>query len=187
MSDANFDVRVFWHPWECSDIAETDGTPVSTSMQTEVVVLEPSDVPTARVLAELHGIEVQQVPRRGIEPVTMVTLVLIGSITAVGAVMQGLEQHKGGQVIDLRPGVSKTIYRTPDVVYGTVIIVTGDGVVTVEVKEPEGMFGKIVTALPGMLAKIPSGADKVADAISKEYPQQVVIERSQIEGTESGE
>ncbi|WP_433679945.1 hypothetical protein [Nocardia sp. CA-119907] len=156
-------------------------------MQTEVVILEPSDVPAARALAELHGIEVQRVPQRGIEPVTMVTLVLIGSITAVGAVMQGLEQHKGGQVIDLRPGVSKTIYRTPDVVYGTVVIVTGDGVVTVEVKEPEGMFGKIVTALPGMLAKIPSGADKVADAISKEYSQQVVIERRQIEDAEGDE
>ncbi|MEV6557965.1 hypothetical protein AB0M22_19780 [Nocardia sp. NPDC051756] len=156
-------------------------------MQTELVVLEPSDVPTAHALAELHGIEVQQVPRRGIEPVTTVTLVLIGSITAVGAVMQGLEQRKGGQVIDLRPGVSKAIYRTPDVVYGTVIVMTADGVVTVEVKEPEGMFGKIVAALPGMLAEVPSGADEVADAISNEYPQQVAIERRQIEDAESDE
>ncbi len=156
-------------------------------MQTEVVIVDPSEVPTVQALAGTYSIEVQQVPRRGIEPVTTVTLVLIGSATAAGAVMHILDQRKGGQVIDLRPGAPKAIYRTSDVVYGTVVIVTDDGAVSVEVKEPEGMFGKIVAALPRLLANIPSGIDKVADTISREYSDQVVIERRQIAGPESGE
>ncbi len=48
-----------------------------------------------------------------------VALAIIGSAAAVGAVMHGLDQRKGGQVIDLRPGVPNAIYRTRDVVYGT--------------------------------------------------------------------
>lgn len=156
-------------------------------MQREVVVVDLSEVHTAQALAEADGIEVQQVPRRGIEPVTTVTLVLAGSATAVGAVMHRLDQRKGGQVIDLRPGAPKAIYRTSDVVYGTVVIVTEDGAVSVEVKEPEGMFGKIVAALPRLLANIPSGADKVADTISREYSDQIVVEQTQIAGPEKGE
>ncbi|WP_280377115.1 hypothetical protein [Nocardia wallacei] len=64
---------------------------------------------------------------------------------------------------------------------------TEDGAVSVEVKEPEGMFGKIVAALPRLLANIPSGADKVADTISREYSDQIVVEQTQIAGPEKGE
>jgi hypothetical protein len=116
------------------------------------VVLDLSHVPAARRLAAAHGVEVEQVPYRGIEPVTTVTLVLAGTTAAVGVVLHVLEQRKGGQVIDLRPGTPKALYRTPDVVYGTVVIVAVDGKVTVEVKEPDGMLGKVISALPQLLS-----------------------------------
>ncbi|MFF6954693.1 hypothetical protein ACFZAD_39595 [Streptomyces iakyrus] len=81
-----------------------------------------------------------------------VTLILLGTATAVGAVQHALEQRKGGQVIDLRPGASKALYRTADVVYGTVVIIAEDGSVTVEVKEPDGMFGKVMSTLPQLVS-----------------------------------
>lgn len=80
--------------------------------QTHAVVLDPWDVPSARAVAAAYGVEVRQLPRRGIEPVTTVTLLLIGAAAAVGAVLHILEQRKGGQVIDLRPGSPKAFYRT---------------------------------------------------------------------------
>jgi hypothetical protein len=55
-----------------------------------------------------------------------------------GAALHILEQRKGGQVIDLRPGVPKAVLPHCGLVYGTVVIVTADGKVTVEIKEPEG-------------------------------------------------
>jgi len=75
---------------------------MSKSPQTRsILVLDQSQVPAARELAADHGVAVEEVPRRGIEPVTTVTLVIMGAAAAVGAVLHVLEQRKGGQVIDL--------------------------------------------------------------------------------------
>ena len=141
-----------------------------------VVVLDPSQVPAARELAARHGVQVAEVPRRGIEPVTTVTLLLVGAAAAVGAVLHILEQRKGGQVIDLRPGAPKAFYRTPDVVYGTVVIVTADGKVTVEVKEPDGMFGKVISTLPELLFGGDGSAKEVTQAVTEAFGQDVEIE-----------
>lgn len=144
-----------------------------------IIVLDPSQVPGARVLAAVHGVEVEQVPCRGIEPVTTATLVLVGTAAAVGAVLHVLEQRKGGQVIDLRPGAPKAFYRTPDVVYGTVVIVAVDGKVTVEVKEPAGMFGKVMSTLPQLLSGSDS-AGQVNDVITKTFGTDVRVDTIQI-------
>jgi hypothetical protein len=149
---------------------------VSESPQTQsIVVLDPSHVPEALVIASAHGVEVEQVSSRGIEPVATVTLVVLGTVAAVGAVVQILEQRKGGQVIDLRPGVPKTFYRTPDLVYGTVVIVAVDGKVTVRVKEPEGMFGKVVSTLPQLLS-YGGKTEQVAQAVTEEFGSDVQVE-----------
>lgn len=141
-----------------------------------VVVLDPSQVAAARELAAGHGVQVEEVPRRGIEPVTTVTLLLMGAAAAVGAVLHILEQRKGGQVIDLRPGAPKAFYRTADVVYGTVVIVTQDGKVTVEVKEPEGMFGKVISTLPELLFGGDGSATEVTQAVTEAFGRDVDIE-----------
>jgi hypothetical protein len=151
-----------------------------------VVVLDPSQVPDARTLAAAHGVEAQRIPTLGIEPVATVTLILLGSVAAVATVLQVLEQHKGGQVIDLRPGAPKAFYRTPDVVYGTVVIVTGDGKVTVEVKEPDGMFGKVISTLPQLL----SGGDsteQVAQKVTATFGPDLEIETTEIPLVGGGE
>lgn len=69
-----------------------------------VVILDPSQVPSAVSVAEAHGVAVDQVPQRCLEPLTMVTLVLAGSAAAVGTVLPVLDQRKGGQVIVWRAG-----------------------------------------------------------------------------------
>ena len=141
-----------------------------------IVVLDPAQVPAARTLAAAHGVEVAQVPRRGIEPVVTVTLVLTGAAIAVATVLAILDQRKGGQVVDLRPGAPKAFYRTPDVVYGTVVIVTADGRVTVEVREPEGMFGKVVAALPELLSAAGGSATEIAHAVAETFGSAVKVE-----------
>ncbi|XVQ06624.1 hypothetical protein ACQP1W_28680 [Spirillospora sp. CA-255316] len=149
---------------------------MSESSQTQsVVVLDPSQESTARAVAAAHGVEVESVPRRGVEPVATVTLVLVGTVAAVGTVLHVLEQRKGGQVVDLRPGAPKALYRTPDVVYGTVIIVTADDKVTVEVKEPEGMFGKVIAALPELLAGDGGGIEQVTKAVTDVFGSDVEV------------
>ncbi len=155
----------------------------SPQMQS-VVVLDPSQVPAARMLAAAHGVEVEQVPRRGIEPVATVTLILMGAAAAVGAVLHVLEQRKGGQVIDLRPGAPKAFYRTPDVVFGTVVIVAVDGKVTVEVKEPDGMFGKVISTLPQLLSGGGGGAEQVAQAVTETFGPDVEVEMVEIPASE---
>jgi hypothetical protein len=159
---------------------------IESPQMPSVVVLDPSQVPAARTLAAAHGVEVEQVPHRGIEPVTTVTLVLVGAAAAVGAVLHVLEQHKGGQVIDLRPDVRKPFYRTPDVVYGTVVIVAVDGKVTVEVKEPDGMFGKVISALPGLLSGGGGSAEQVTQAVTGIFGPDVEVETVKIHASGGG-
>lgn len=147
--------------------------------QESVVVLESSQVAAARTLAADHHVEVEDVPRLGFEPVTTVTLLLIGTATAVSAVLHILEQRKGGQVIDLRPGAPKAFYRTPDVVYGIVVVITRDGTVTVEVKEPDGMFGKVIATLPKLVTG-GGGVAEVSRSITTEFGSGVRIETAEL-------
>jgi hypothetical protein len=128
---------------------------------------------------------VTRIPRRGIEPVATVTLVLMGTAAAVGAVLHVLEQRRGGQVIDLRPQ-REAIYRTPDVVYGTVIIIAEDGQVTVEVKEPDGMFGKVISTLPELLSGGTGSAEQVAQAVTETLGSAVEVETVDISSPGGG-
>jgi hypothetical protein len=109
----------------------------------EMVVVDQDDLEAVRELAERNEVSIAEVPLRGIEPITTITLVLLGTPAAVGTVSHLIDQFKGGQVIDVRPGAPKAFYRTKDVVYGLVVVVAADGKVTVEVKEPKGLFGQV--------------------------------------------
>ena len=112
-----------------------------------IVVVDLEDLEYAREVAAEQGVQIEQMPTRGIEPVSTVTLVLLGGSLAVGTVIYLLDRAKGGQVIDLREGVQRKFYRTDNVAYGLVVIIASDGTVTVEVKEPRGLFGQVIDAL----------------------------------------
>lgn len=149
---------------------------VTESPQTRVVVVvDSSQVPVVHELAAAHGVAVEQVPERGIEPVSTVTLILVGAAVAVSSVRHALEQHKGGQVIDLRPGAPKAFYRTPDLEYGIVVIVAMDGRATVKVNKSDDMFGKVISTLPRLLSGGGS-TEQAARAVTEMFGPDVQVE-----------
>jgi hypothetical protein len=73
----------------------------------EFVIIDPEELDHARRIASDNGVELEQLEVRALEPVTTVTLIVMGSSLAVATVVYLLDKHKGGQVIDLRPGAPK--------------------------------------------------------------------------------
>jgi hypothetical protein len=119
----------------------------------QYVAVEEADLEEARAAAREHGVELDRAQLKTIEPISGIMLVLVGSALAVAAVLRVIEQRKGGQIIDMRPGASKLAYRSRDVLYGLVIIIVLDGTVSVEVKEPTSLFAEIVAALISALTE----------------------------------
>jgi hypothetical protein len=126
-------------------------TVTDLSQARAVLIVDPSDVPVVRDLASAHGVDIEEVSERGIEPVSTATLVLVGVAVAISSVRQALERRKGGQMIDLRPGAEKLAYRTADLAYGIVVIVARDGKVTVRIDKPDDVFEKVISSLPKLL------------------------------------
>lgn len=120
----------------------------------EVVILDRDDLEFAQQAAREQGVDVQVLTATRFEPVSTVTLILLGSTVAVATLARILDQRKGGQVIDLRRGAPKPFYRTQDVVYGLVVVVSQDGQVLVQVKQPEDMFTEVAASLRKMNAEI---------------------------------
>jgi hypothetical protein len=134
----------------------------------EIVIVERDDVAEVMRFAAENGVEVQEFPTRGMEPVTTVTLLLLGGTAAVATVAYLIDRAKGGQVIDLRDKAPKAVYRSRDVVYGLVLIVATDGTVTVEVKEPRGMFGQVMETLKGISVELgKAGIATVTEVVKK--------------------
>ena len=131
---------------------------MTISDSTEVVlVVDRGDLAAAQQAATELNIQLKILPVRGLEPLTTVTIILIGAAAAVGVVVDVIDKNKGGQVIDLRPGAPKSIYRSKDVVYGLVLVIAQDGVAKVQVLEPRGMFGTAIEALKNLAVEM-SGA-----------------------------
>jgi hypothetical protein len=131
-----------------------------------VVMVDWADVELVRTTAAGHGVEVQVVETKGMDPLSTTTLVLVGVPLAVGTVTQLLDRLRGGQVIDLRPGAGKALYRTKDVVYGLIVIYAVDGQVSVEVKEPRGTFGEAVDVITKVLTgRGGAGAKDIAELV----------------------
>jgi hypothetical protein len=132
----------------------------------EMTTVDAADVEEIRKAAESEGVQLEEPPRRELEPVTTVVLILIGTAVAVAAVMSFIERRKGGQVIDLRPGAPSIAYRDKGVTYGLVVILAADGTVTVEVKQPKDMFVQVVEALVKSLLDLGTTASAGAIAAS---------------------
>jgi hypothetical protein len=133
----------------------------------EVLVVAGSELANARSLAAEHGVSIEPVPDRGIEPVTTVTLLLIGPAVAVGAVRQALDQRRGGQVIDLRPGAPASFYRTTDLAYGLIVVIAVDGKVTLRSSDTSNVLDKVISALPMLTAGNNGGAKQAAKVLAR--------------------
>ncbi|MVU82331.1 hypothetical protein GPX89_34490 [Nocardia sp. ET3-3] len=158
---------------------------MTESAASEVVSLDQSEVETIYVLASKYGVTIEELPRLGAEPVTLVTVILVGGSTAIACVLRALDQRRGGQVIDLRAGARKKFFRTPDVAFGTFVIIAADGSVTVRVKEPDRTLGKLLSTLPEILPGGGSVRD-AATAVCGAFEQEVELEPGDCRQTEAG-
>jgi hypothetical protein len=149
----------------------------------EVIVVGHEEQSLAQGVAEVHGVQVRALSAKGIEPTATVALILIGTPLAVATVSRVLEQRKGGQVIDLRPGAPRPFYRTPDVSYGLVVVVSTDGQVLVHVKRPDDMFTEVMGILRDWSharPPLPSGA--AAEEIRALVGDNASVEQSPLGG-----
>ena len=152
----------------------------------ELVIVDLDEVEFVRRIASEHNVSVDEVTARGIEPVLTITLILVGTAAAVGAAVSLIDEHRGGQVIDLRRGVSKTFYRSRDIKYGLILILTVDGHVQVEVKEPRGAFGQLVDGLTSLVGDLGSqSASSVAQAVQKTLGDEVAVVQRQATATKA--
>jgi hypothetical protein len=129
-----------------------------------VASVSTEDLPAAREAAAEHQVEIREMPATGIDPVSAVALLLIGSALGVAMVQRAIDARRGGQVIDLRAGATRNFYRDREVVYGLVVVLGADGSVTVEVKEPDGNFREIIDAVAKLTASL---AEISIEAIAK--------------------
>lgn len=93
-----------------------------------------------------------------------IAVVLLGSALAINTVSRLLEERKGGQMIDLRAGATRSVCRSRDVQYGLIVVLADDGSVTIRSKDSHDKLGSIVESM-GTLAK--GKADVSADAITE--------------------
>lgn len=121
-------------------------------------------------------VTVQRVQELGVEPITTITLALMGRTASLSAVMHLIEAHRGGQVIDVRSSAPKTAYRTKQAAYGVVVIIADDGIVRVEVKEPKVAFGTVTEALANALMHMHGvGTDAIAPIVKESAGRDVWV------------
>ncbi len=142
----------------------------------EVVVLDRGDLEYVQEVAGELGVDAQVLRTSGMEPVSTVSVLLVGSALAVATFMRSLDQRKGGQVIDLRPGAPKPFYRTHDVVYGLVVVVSPDGKVLVDVKQPQDMFAEVIANLQ----ELSVGLSELGSAAVTEQVREVLGDKAQV-------
>lgn len=117
-----------------------------------------------------EGVQIEKLEHRNLVDPASISVILIGTSLAVSTVVHIVEMRKGGQVFDSRPGASRPAYRSKDIAYGYVQIIAMDGSITVEVKEPRGMFGQVLDTL-ALLVKESIGSpsaplqERVADVL----------------------
>ena len=125
-----------------------------------LVALTPDDVDFARQEAQSLGVRLERVSANGIDPVTAGVIIVVGASLAVASFLKALDQRKGGQVIDLRAGARRAIYRDRNLLYGSVVIWTDDGKVIAHVKEPDEMFTSALEALKVVFGQASEGTLK---------------------------
>jgi hypothetical protein len=131
----------------------------------EVLRISVSDLGYLRDTAEEHQVEVAELKSTGIEPMSTVAVVLLGSVWAVNTVSRLLDERKGGQVVDMRPGANLAVFRSRDVQYGLIVVLAFDGTVTVRAKDSQEKLHAVIECLSGLAAKkIETKADTIAQA-----------------------
>ena len=132
----------------------------------ELLIIDADELEYVEEVAAEHDVSLRRLEQRGFEPVTAIALSIAGAAAAVATVVYLLDRRRGGQVVDLRPGAPRTIYRSQDVLFGLVVVITATGTVSVQVREPRGMFGQVTELITGLVGDMAgSEATVIADLI----------------------
>lgn len=145
---------------------------MSDSSSFEIIIVDPGELDYLHLIAGENHVSVEELPRSGLEPISTIALSIAGASFAVATVLFLLDKRRGGQIVDLRPGVPKVAYRSQDLVYGLVVIITQDGTVEVTVREPKGMFGQVNELIIGLISElIGKSAASVAEVVEANVPR----------------
>jgi hypothetical protein len=140
----------------------------SMGRQSKTVVVDAEEAAVLESLAAEYGVEIHSTKAQGIDPVTAVVVVLIGSYLAVTTVVDHFEKRRGGQVIDLRPQAHTVVYRDPQVRHDLILILTADGGVKIHTVPLSADSGRIIEALTQSLVKIAQPNAQSAAAVARE-------------------
>ncbi len=116
----------------------------------KVLQVDAADLDFVVVQARALGVQATRLPSRGVEPVSTVAVVVVGATVAVAALLRALDERRGGQVIDLRPGARREIYRDRELMYGSLVVWTGDGKVIARIKQPDDLLGQALEVLSAL-------------------------------------
>jgi hypothetical protein len=128
-----------------------------TDIERQQFEIDPADLALLQACAAEFqiAVQVEEAAEGTTELAPLVVVALIGSAAFVaGTVAYFQDRRKGGQMIDLRPNAVKIAWRDRGVVYGLIVIVTEDGKVRVEVKEPKTFFGQVIKDVLDALTNI---------------------------------
>lgn len=134
---------------------------------TERVLLVPlEDIGYLREVTGLHGVELAESKPAGVEPTATIAVALLGGVWAVNTVCRLLDDRKGGQVIDVRPGVRRSVYRSRDVQAGLIVILAADGTVTLHCRDSQDRLGMVIESLAGLSSgSLPATTEVVEGAV----------------------
>lgn len=131
----------------------------------EFLMVPTEDIEYLREIADRNGVDVSESEALGIEPVSTTAVALLGSALAISTVRRLLEERRGGQMIDLRPGASRAVYRSRDIQYGLIVVLAADGTVTVRATDSQDELALVMEALRGLGAGSEADTGAVEQAV----------------------
>jgi hypothetical protein len=139
----------------------------------EFVTVESSELDFLGEVAADHGVSVEALETKALEPLSTVTVIMLGVPLAVTTVIRVLDESRGGQVIDLRPSAPRLAYRTRDLMYGLIMIQTLDGTVQIERIGTRTAFSELVDAVARVAVggkNDDHGTDAVRTRLERQLP-----------------
>lgn len=144
---------------------DTDARPAEPHERL-ILDVDAADLAEVSATARSLGCDVTEVVPDGFEPVTIITLIIFGSLAALGSVETLMERRRGGQVIDTRSQPAR-LYRDRSLQYGLILILAEDGTVELQTFEPSSMFPTLVDATTKAVGEMASSTtDAVANAVA---------------------
>lgn len=157
----------------------------SDEQMSEVLFIEPQHYERVLEASALRDVRIERNSSAGLEAVALIPIIVFGTALAISTTRDFINELRGGQVIDLRIGADRFAYRTPNLTFGYVLIVSSDGSVQIKLAGPHAATERFVQAMTKRLGvdastkEILSAASDTASRL--EIPIASVQETDQVE------